>query len=142
MRAKLFLLWCLLALVSGQAASQLTSQHPKAVVAQIDDGDALVDALYLPEVAERLLRLHRNADIPRLSAQQGFDRRSIGGRQGLHTVASNVSDVTGGQEVIDVYTTMFPDGSLFYVLGVAPREDYSASSNAFRNVVRSIQFAR
>jgi len=60
----------------------------------------------------------------------------------LHTVASNVSDVTGGQEVIDVYTAQLSDGSLFYVLGVAPREDYNAYANAFKNVVRSIQFAR
>jgi len=79
---------------------------------------------------------------PRLSAQQGFDRGTIGGRQALHTVASNVSDVTGGQEVIDIFTTQLPDGSLFYVLGVAPREEYNTYTNVFRNVVRSIQFAR
>jgi hypothetical protein len=79
---------------------------------------------------------------PRLNVQQGFDRGSIGGRQGLHTVASNLSDVTGGQEVIDIFTTQLGDGSLFYVLGVAPREDYNTYTNVFRNVVRSIQFAR
>ena len=79
---------------------------------------------------------------PRLTPQQGYERASIGGRQGLHTVASNVSDVSGGQEVIDVYTTQLSDGSLFYVLGVAPREDYGVYATAFRNVVRSIQFAR
>ena len=79
---------------------------------------------------------------PRLTAQQGFDRGTIGGRQGLHTTASNISEATGGQEVIDIYTTQLSDGSLFYVLGVAPREDYNAYANAFRNVVRSIQFAR
>jgi Zn-dependent protease with chaperone function len=79
---------------------------------------------------------------PRLSVARGYDRGSIGGRQGLHTTASNVSDVTGGQESIDVFTTLLPDGSLFYVVGVAPREEYSAYSGVFRNVVRSIQFTR
>jgi hypothetical protein len=79
---------------------------------------------------------------PRLSPQQGFDRATVAGRQGLHTVASNVSDVTGGQEVIDIYTTQMSDGSLFYVFGVAPREDYNTYTNVFRNVVRSIQFTR
>jgi hypothetical protein len=79
---------------------------------------------------------------PRLSASRNYDRGSIGGRQGAHTQATNVSDVTGGQEVIDVYTTLLPDGSLFYVLGVAPREDYNTYSPVFRNVVRSIQFTR
>jgi hypothetical protein len=79
---------------------------------------------------------------PRLTAQQGFERGTIGGRQGLHTMASNVSEATGGQEVIDIYTTQLSDGSLFYLLGVAPREDYNVYANVFRNVVRSIQFAR
>ena len=94
------------------------------------------------ETATRELLDALRQSNPRLSAEQGYDRSSIGGRQALHTAASNVSDVTGGQEVIDVYTTQLADGSLFYVLGVAPREDYNAYANAFRNVVRSIQFAR
>jgi hypothetical protein len=79
---------------------------------------------------------------PRLSRPSGYDRGTIGGRPGLRTVLSNVSDATGGQEVIEVYTTQLGDGSLFYTLGVAPREEYNAYSNIFRNVVRSIQFAR
>jgi len=79
---------------------------------------------------------------PRLSAQQNFDRGTIGGREAIHTVASNVSDVTNGQEVIDIYTALLPDGSLFYVFGVTPRQDYDAYANVFRNVVRSIQFSR
>jgi hypothetical protein len=79
---------------------------------------------------------------PRLSASRNYDRGSIGGRQGLRTTASNVSDVTGGQEVVDIYTTLLSDGSLFYVIGVAPREEYNAYAGVFRNVVRSIQFTR
>ena len=79
---------------------------------------------------------------PRLSRPSGYDRATIGGRQGLRTVLSNVSDATGGQEVIEVYTTQLGDGSLFYALGVAPREEYNGYSNVFRNVIRSIQFSR
>ena len=79
---------------------------------------------------------------PRLNVSRGYDRGSIGGRQGIHATASNVSDLTGGQETIDVFSTLLPDGSLFYVLGVAPREDYNDYSGVFRNVVRSIQFTR
>jgi maltose alpha-D-glucosyltransferase / alpha-amylase len=59
-----------LARTGGEAAAQLSAQHPKALVAQIDDGDTLVDALYLPEVAERLLRLHQTGGISRISAQR------------------------------------------------------------------------
>jgi beta-barrel assembly-enhancing protease len=79
---------------------------------------------------------------PRLSTPTGYDRATVGGRQGLHAVLSNVSDATGGQEVIDVSTALLSDGSLFYVLGVAPREEYNTYTPAFRNVVRSIQLAK
>jgi Zn-dependent protease with chaperone function len=79
---------------------------------------------------------------PRLSNPGNYDRGSIGGRQGLHTVLSNISDATGGQEVIDVYTALMSDGSLFYVLGVAPREEYNSYSPVFRNVVKSIQLTK
>ncbi len=79
---------------------------------------------------------------PRLSRPSGYERGSIGGRQGIRTVLSNVSDATGQQEVIEIYTTQLADGSLFYAFGVAPRDQYNAYANVFRNVIRSIQFAR
>jgi hypothetical protein len=107
----------------------------------VEIGVARNESHDLETATRELLEALRQSN-PRLSPQQGYDRSSIGGRPGLHAAASNVSDVTGGQEVIDVYTAQLADGSLFYVLGVAPREDYSLYSTAFRNVVRSIQFAR
>jgi Zn-dependent protease with chaperone function len=79
---------------------------------------------------------------PRLSSPGSYDRGSLGGRQALHTVLSNVSDATGGQEVIDMYTALLSDGSLFYVIGVAPREEFNAYSPVFRRVVGSIQLAK
>jgi maltose alpha-D-glucosyltransferase / alpha-amylase len=59
-----------LARTTGEVSAPLTAQHPRALVAQIDDGGALVDALYLPEVADHLLRLHRTGGTPRLAAQR------------------------------------------------------------------------
>jgi Zn-dependent protease with chaperone function len=79
---------------------------------------------------------------PRLSGSGNAERGTIGGRQGLHTVLSNVSEATGGQEVVDVYTAQLSDGSLFYVLGVVPREQYNTYGNVFRRVVASIKFSR
>lgn len=79
---------------------------------------------------------------PRLSNPGQYERGSIGGRQGLHTVMSNVSDATGGQEVVDLYTALLRDGSLFYVIGVAPREEFNIYSPVFRRVVGSIQLAK
>lgn len=79
---------------------------------------------------------------PRLSRPNNYDRGSIGGRQGLRAVLSNVSDATGNQEVVEVYTTLLSDGSLFYAFGVAPRDEYNGYANVFRNVIKSIKFAR
>jgi hypothetical protein len=95
----------------------------------------------LQTATDELMQALRQSN-PRMSVPRNYDRGTIGGRQGVHATATNVSDLTGGQEVIDVFTTQLSDGSLFYVLGVAPREDYNAYSNVFRNVVRSIQFTR
>ena len=95
----------------------------------------------LQTATTELLQALRQSN-PRLSAPGNYERGSLAGRQALHTVLSNVSDATGGQEVIDVYTALLSDGSLFYVLGVAPREEYNAYANVFRNVVRSIQLAK
>jgi hypothetical protein len=95
----------------------------------------------LQTATTELLQALRQSN-PRLSGSGNYERGSLGGRQALHTVLSNVSDATGGQEVIDVYTALLSDGSLFYVLGVAPREEYNSYANVFRNVVRSIQLAK
>jgi hypothetical protein len=57
-------------------------------------------------------------------------------------VLSNVSDITGGPEVIEVYTAQMSDTRLFYALAVAPRDQYPTYSRVFSSVAASIQFAR
>ena len=79
---------------------------------------------------------------PNLSRPSGYDRATIGGRQGLHTVISNVSDATGQQERIAVFTVLLRDASLFYALGVAPRDRFSDYEGAFRRVIGSIEILR
>ena len=76
---------------------------------------------------------------PNLSRPSGYGRTSIDGRRGLHTALSNVSDATGQQERIEVFTILLRDGGLFYVLGVAPRERASDYQRTFRRVVGSIR---
>jgi hypothetical protein len=76
---------------------------------------------------------------PKLSRPSAYDGTPIGGRQGLRTVLSNVSTATGRQERIAVFTTLLRDGSLFYALGVAPDDRFSAYEGTFRRVVGSIE---
>jgi Zn-dependent protease with chaperone function len=79
---------------------------------------------------------------PRLSRPSRYDRTSIGGFSGAHASLSNVSDATGGEERIEVYTALLRDGTLFYMLGVSPRDEYGDYDPVFRKIVRSIQFTR
>src|SRR5262245_39888784 len=58
----------------------------------------------LQTATDELLQSLRQSN-PRLSAPRSYDRGSIGGRQAIHATVSNVSDVTGGEEAIEVHTT-------------------------------------
>ncbi len=78
----------------------------------------------------------------RMRTQGGYDRGTIGGRSGLRTTLSNQNDVTGKTERIALYTTLLDDGTLFYVIGVAPDNEYGAYDDVFDKVVRSLQFAQ
>ncbi len=79
---------------------------------------------------------------PRLSRPSGYVRGSIGNRNGLRAVMSNVSDVTGKTERVDLFTALMQDGTLFYFIGVAPEEEYSTYEPVFRRVASSVQFTR
>lgn len=78
---------------------------------------------------------------PKLRRQSGFQRETVGGRNGLTTVLSNVSEVTGQTERIALSTTQLRDGSLLYVIGVAPQNEARTYDGAFQRVRRSLQIA-
>ncbi|HEV3217644.1 MAG TPA: M48 family metallopeptidase [Vicinamibacterales bacterium] len=76
---------------------------------------------------------------PHLRGRGTYDSISIDGRPGLRTVLNNVSDVTRRAEQIELFTTQMNDGSLFYVIGVAPSVEFTTYQRAFDDAVRSIQ---
>ena len=76
---------------------------------------------------------------PQLRGRSTYNSISVAGRRGLHTVLTNVSDVTRQQEQIELFTTQLTDGSLFYVIGVAPTNEFCTYQRVFNQVVRSIQ---
>ena len=64
---------------------------------------------------------------------------SMAGRQALQTTLDNVSDASGQPEVIQLVTTRLRDGTLFYLLAVAPEPDARAYESTFQQIVRSIR---
>jgi len=68
-----------------------------------------------------------------------FDRRTdVGGRRGLVTQLSNVSEVTGQQEYVALTTTYLRNGNMLYMIGVAPRDEAGTYDRAFQRVRDSI----
>jgi hypothetical protein len=76
---------------------------------------------------------------PQLRGRSNYGSVSIAGRRGLHTVLNNVSDVTRQPEQIELFTTQLSDGSLFYLIGVSPVDEFGTYQRVFNQVVRSIQ---
>jgi hypothetical protein len=79
---------------------------------------------------------------PRMSRGGGYDRGTIGGRTALRTVLGNQNEVTGRPERIQLFTTLLSDGTLFYMIGVAPDNEFSAYEQVFNRVAGSIKFSR
>ena len=78
---------------------------------------------------------------PNMSRGEGYSRATIGKRQGLRTVLSNTSEVTGRPESVELFTALLKDGSLFYAIGVAPRDEFGNYHTTLQRVVGSIQLA-
>ena len=60
-------------------------------------------------------------------------------RNALAISLSNVNEATGRAEIVTVYTTLLRNGDLFYMISVAPQNDYVNFQTAFRNILSSIQ---
>lgn len=74
-----------------------------------------------------------------LRQQSRYQRVSIDRRQGLAMTLAGRSEVTGDTEYVTVYTTFLQNGGLFYMIAIAPQNDYRAYQGVFTNMVRSLQ---
>jgi len=78
---------------------------------------------------------------PGLRQQGGTTSDNLGGRVGYTTTLSNVSEVTGQNEVVELSTTQLRDGQVLYVIAVAPRQDASVYALAFRRIRQNLQIS-
>jgi hypothetical protein len=92
----------------------------------------------LEQNTERLLQAFARTN-PELRRQRGYARTNIAGRNGLTTTLTNVSEVSGEREVVSLSTTTLSDGSLLYLLGVAPSDEASIYVDTFSRVRQSVQ---
>ena len=94
----------------------------------------------LQQQTEQLLQGFARSN-PQLRRQGGYSRTSIGGRQGLTTTLTNVSEVTGDQEAVNVSTVQLADGSVLFLVGVAPTDEARTYLNTFGRIRQNVQLA-
>ncbi|MEK6320478.1 MAG: hypothetical protein AABN33_02220, partial [Acidobacteriota bacterium] len=71
----------------------------------------------------------------------GYEREYVGRREGLSISLSNVSEVTGRPEIVSVFTTMLRNGDLFYVIAVAPQDEYQNYQRTFLGILRTVELS-
>jgi hypothetical protein len=98
------------------------------------------DGASLQQSTEQLLRSFARSN-PQLQRQGGYARANVGGRQGLTTTLTNVSEVTGEREAVNISTVQLRDGSVLFMVGVAPQSEARTYLNTFSRVRQSLQLA-
>ncbi|HXH70345.1 MAG TPA: M48 family metallopeptidase [Pyrinomonadaceae bacterium] len=68
-----------------------------------------------------------------------YTRTTLGGRNAYATTLTGRSPLTNRNEVVNIITTQLRNGSLFYVIAVAPENESSNYNYAFRDMIRSIR---
>jgi Zn-dependent protease with chaperone function len=74
-----------------------------------------------------------------LRQQSNYTRGVIDRHEALAITLSNTNEATGRPELITVYTTLLRNGGLFYMIAVAPQNEFRNYQGTFANVLRSIQ---
>lgn len=103
-------------------------------------GVAQVDGRNLQQKTEQLLQGFARGN-PQLRRQGGYSRTTIDGHAGLTTTLSNVSEVTGDREAVNLTTVELNDGSLLYLIGVAPADEARTYLNTFGRVRQSVEIS-
>ena len=116
------------------------TQNQSAFTHGVEIGVVQGDGRSLQQSTDQLLRSFAQSN-PQLRRQGGYTRTNVGGRQGLTTTLSNVSDVTGDSEAVNVSTTQLRDGSMLFVIGVAPADEARLYLDTFSRVRQGLQIS-
>jgi hypothetical protein len=116
------------------------SQNGSAFTHGLQVGVANANGRNLQQKTEQLLQSFARGN-PQLRRQGGYSRASVDGRNGLVATLVNVSEVTGQQELVQVTTTELRDGSLLFMIGVAPSSEARTYQGTFNRIRQSVQLA-
>jgi hypothetical protein len=96
----------------------------------------------LPAATEAFVRnqLGANPDFRVQEQPRAIDLG--GGRAAYATIVAGPSAVTGVTEIDVIYTTATSDGRLFYLITMAPEDEFEAYQPTFKQIIASIRLAR
>lgn len=100
-----------------------------------DNGDG---RMTLAEATDQLINEMRQSN-PQMRTSRNHERIRIGGQAALATELSNTSPA-GGREIDELVTVVAPDGTFYYLIGVAPQPEFSQYSGAFDDILNSVRF--
>ncbi len=141
--------------VYGQETSALTIAPREGIVQSREASGLAYGALisiYEPDAGEdgrtilneattQLIDQLRQSN-PGLRTVSGRQRFQLDHRQAISVTLMGRSPVRGENEMDWLVTTLHPDGTVWYVVFVAPERDFSAFRPAFEQMLDSVRFAR
>ena len=68
----------------------------------------------------------------------GYQRETLGRRDAYGVSLTNISEMTGQPEVVNLYTTMLRNGDVFYLIAVAPQEESQDYQRTFMAVLGTV----
>src|SRR5437016_2798802 len=92
----------------------------------------------LEEANDQLLNNLQRSNA-NMRVARSHERTRVDGQAALIAEASNQSPA-GGRETDWIVTTIRPDGTMYYFVGVAPQNEFNNYLRAFENVVDTVKF--
>jgi hypothetical protein len=95
----------------------------------------------LPAATEAFVRAQLSAN-PDFRVKENSRSVTLGGREAYATVVAGPSAVTGVTEIDVIYTTATSDGRLFYLITMAPEDEFESYQASFKQIIASVRLAR
>ncbi|HKQ51727.1 MAG TPA: M48 family metalloprotease, partial [Pyrinomonadaceae bacterium] len=123
---------------------------PAGAYGQIDDGLVVTHGIFIGVVRPESNDLEQaNAAFVQQQVQINPDFRverepraiDFGGRRGFATIVAGPSPVTGVVEIDVIYTTAAGDGRLFYLITIAPEDEFGNYQATFEKIAASLRLA-
>ncbi len=123
---------------------------PKGAYGQKDQSVFVTHGIFIGAVAPQSSDLESaNAQFVQQQIEMNPDFRiaraaqpiNFGGRRGFATVVTGPSAVTGVVEIDVIYTTATADGRLFYLITMAPEDEFQAYQATFEQIISSLRLA-